>query len=115
MMDKLEQLRAKPHHIKRMISAGIAAVVTLVIVIFWIVSLSVSGGPTAYADNASAGIAASPFSTLSASVVDAFAPVGAAFERMMGAFGGAQASSSNAIQMYPPSQNQSAEMNTVNQ
>ncbi len=121
-MDKLEQLRAKPDHIKRMIAAGVAGGITLVIIVFWIVSLSVSSGSSAMADNASAQIAASPFSTLSASVEDAFVPVGAAFERMMGYFSGTQATSSNAIQMYSPaeaqaaaSQNQSAQMNTVNQ
>src|SRR5665213_2511420 len=111
MMDKLEQLRAKPDHIKRMISAGVAGGITLVIVVFWIVSLSVSGGSSSYADNASAQIAASPFSTLSASVADAFGSAGAAFTSMKNSLAGTDsATSSNAIQMYS-----SAQMNTVGQ
>jgi len=114
MMDKLEQLRAKPEHVKRMISAGTAGAITLVIVLFWIVSLSVSGGSSTYADNASAQIAASPFSTLSASAADAFAPVASAFESLKNKLtGSSDATSSNAIQMYSPAA--AAQMNTANQ
>jgi len=122
-MEKLEQLRAKPYHVKRMISATVAAGITFIIVIFWVVSISISGGST-YADNASAQIAASPFSTLSASAADAFAPVATAFESLKNKLtGSGNASTSNAIQMYSPAeatqqatqQNQSAQMNTINQ
>lgn len=108
MMEKLEKLRAKPDHIKRMISACVAGGITLVIILFWIVSLSVTTGPSSMADAASADIAASPFSTLSASVADAFAPVAAEFGRLKDSLTGTDsAASSNAIQVYPPSQTDS--------
>lgn len=113
-MEKLEQLRAKPEHVKRMISAGVAGAITLVIIVFWIASLSVGGGnsSTAVADNASAQIAASPFSTLSASVYDAFAPIAAAFESFVDSIDGkGQTNSPNAIKMYSPQQ--AAQMNTI--
>ena len=111
MMNKLEQLRAKPDHIKRMIAAGVAGGITLVIVIFWIVSLSVtSRNSSNLADTATAHIAASPFSTLSASVADAFAPVGSLFGRLKDVISGSDATSSDAIQLYA-----SGQMNTLNQ
>jgi hypothetical protein len=121
MMEKLEQLRKKPVHIKRMIAAGTAGGISLVIVLFWIVSLSVTTtGPAAEEDQASAQIAASPFTALSASVYDAFAPMAGTFQHLKDIIDGTPASSSNAIQIYSASQVQNGQqanmnMNTINQ
>jgi hypothetical protein len=115
MMEKLEQLRAKPDRTKRMISASVAGGITLVIIIFWIASLSISAGNSDQnVDAASASIAVSPFSALSASVEDAFAPIGAAFSSLFDSLTGKQTSSSDAIQLYS-SASTSSDMNTVNQ
>jgi hypothetical protein len=102
MMKKIEQLRKKPDHVKRMIAASVAGGITLVIIVFWVASLSVSSGSDSAVDASSADIAASPFTTLSASVADAVAPIGTAFERLYNAIVGISASSSNAIVMYAP-------------
>lgn len=96
MFDKLEQLRAKPPHIKKHIAFWTSAGVTAVILVFWITSLSVTLNNQAVAEldgdvyvNQSTGqdvtpvpaanvaAAPTPVSAMTASVANAFAPVGA--------------------------------------
>jgi hypothetical protein len=114
MMHKLEKLRTKPDHIKRMIAFGVSGGITLVIFAFWVVSLSISAGGSNENSNtyaSSAGIAQSPLSALSASVADAFAPVGATFLNLFSLFSNQPASSSNAIQLYAVNSASATEMN----
>jgi hypothetical protein len=93
MFDKLEQLRAQPPHIKKHIAFWSSLGITAVILVFWITSLSVTLNNQAVADlngdvyiNQSTGdqsgqiaitSAPTPLSAMTASVSNAFAPVGA--------------------------------------
>jgi|GEM_PF-826617 hypothetical protein len=101
MFDKLEQLRAKPPHIKKHIAFWSSLGITAVILVFWITSLSVtlnnqavaelngdvyvnqstadqSGQSSGDADTSGAAMASapSPLSAMTSSVSNAFAPVG---------------------------------------
>ncbi len=96
MFEKLEQLRAKPHHIKKRIAFWTSAGITAVIFVFWVTSLRVTldnqavasldgdvyvnqSGDLTDASGQAAGQAKptpSPVAALTASVSNAFAPVG---------------------------------------
>ncbi len=90
MFEKLEQLRAKPPHIKKHIAFWTSGGITAIILVFWVTSLNITlknqaiaaldGDVYVSSDNEIVGSpvksAPSPISSLTASVSDAFAPVG---------------------------------------
>jgi cytoskeletal protein RodZ len=105
MFDKLEQLRKKPDHVKKLIALGAALCITGVIFVFWFVSFTVSTqaelaqsqgqgqGQGQEQFDSSGSIVASPFAALKANVVDSVAPAagafGDSFNKLVGYFSGA--------------------------
>jgi hypothetical protein len=121
MFDKLEQLRAKPPHIKKHIAFWSSLGITAVILVFWVTSLSVTLNNQAVADldgdvyvNQSTGqnsqpvpaadvaSAPSPAAAMTASVANAFAPVGALLKSFVADFSSATQppATSSAVEIY---------------
>ncbi len=80
LFQKLEELRRLPDQKKRAVALGGAFGITLVIFIFWAVSLSVTLSGAGRDSSAEGGVATvqsvSPFAALEANVSAAFAPLG---------------------------------------
>ena len=117
MFDKLEQLRAKPPHIKKHIAFWTATGITAVILVFWITSLSVTLNNQAVAEldgdvyvnqtdqplpAADVASAPSPAAAMTASVANAFAPVGALLKSFVADFSSAAQppATSSAVEIY---------------
>jgi hypothetical protein len=121
MFDKLEQLRAKPPHIKKHIAFWSSLGITAVILVFWVTSLSVTLNNQAVAEldgdvyvNQSNGqdvtpvpaadvaSAPSPAAAMTASVANAFAPVGALIKSFVGDLSSATQppATSSAVEIY---------------
>lgn len=130
MFDKLEQLRAKPPHIKKHIAFWTSAGITAVILVFWVTSLSVTLNNQTVADlngdvyvnqsdqntqngsladdqsgdtsGTATASAPTPLSAMTASVSNAFAPVGALLKSFASDFSSAaeQPATSSAVEIY---------------
>jgi hypothetical protein len=70
----LNTLRQKPEHIRKQIAFGVSSGITVVIILFWVVSLSASTSSTE-SDTSVQSPVASLSSSLTASASDAFAPI----------------------------------------
>jgi hypothetical protein len=100
MKQHLENLRAQPDHVKRRIAFLTSLGVTLVIFLFWVVSLSI-GTTTVSADAATASNVQSPFASMSASVSDAWGQMKDVFSGSNSSSASANSQNSNGLEAYP--------------
>ncbi len=99
MKRHLDNLRAKPDHVKRNIAFGTSLSITAIIFVFWVVSLTVQA-PSISASNDEAPMGVeSPFSSMSASIGDAWNSMKDVFS----GYGKDPSQSADAIEAFPGS------------
>ena len=101
MMEKLEKLRTKPDHVKRRIAFGVSFCVSLVILMFWVSSLTIASNDYITQGEADALAAASTSPTVPASPLNSFtASVFDAFSSLKGLFASSVTKPSDVIEIY---------------
>ncbi|MDB5258828.1 MAG: hypothetical protein JWO73_36 [Candidatus Taylorbacteria bacterium] len=99
MKRHLENLRAKPDHVKRNIAFGTSLGITAIIFVFWVVSLTVQAPSVSASNDDALAKVESPFSSMSASVGDAWSSI----KDVLSAYGKGTSQPANALEVVPGS------------